>query len=312
MFQLYKKRGFSDYLNDTFGFLKLSGRHFFKNYAIICGGILLIITALGYVVFKANFEFFKAAMDGIGSNSKIFGENLFLFGILLILFLIIFILVSVICYLFPIVYLRLYEEKGDFSFTTNEILVLLKANIWRAIKFVLWTILFYISLGIFVIALLGLICITIIGIPFAVIGLFALIGILNISFFLYVNNHNVGYIDSFKIAFQFVKNNLWPAVGANFAILVLVWIVGSVTSMIPMVIGMVGYGSGLGTVPGAEESAALLVIMGISYAISFLVQFVLNNLIILTNGMIYYTMQEANHSHFSKSEIDLIGTESEF
>lgn len=312
MFQLYKKRGFSDYLNDTFGFLKLSGRHFFKNYAIICGGILLIITALGFVIFKTNFEFFKGAMDGGGSNSRMFGENFFLLGILFILFFIIFIIVSVICYLYPIVYLRLYEEKGDFSFTTNEILVLLKANIWRAIKFVLWTILFYLFLGIFVIALLGLMCITIIGIPFAIIGLFALIGTLNVSFFLYVNNHNVGYIDSFKIAFQFVKNNLWPVVGANFAILVLVWIVGTVTSMIPMVIGMVGYGTGLGTVPGAEESAALLVIMGISYAISFLVQFVLNNLIILSNGMIYYTMQEVNHSYNSKSEIDLIGAESEF
>jgi hypothetical protein len=312
MFQLYKKRGFSDYLNDMFAFLKLAGRHFFKNYAIICGGLMLILIVLGFIIFKAYYEFFMSAMGGNSYLSNLFGGDFLAFGLLFGIFFIVFIVLSIICYLYPVVYLRLYEENGHFEFSTSQITARLKSNIWRSIKFTLLTILFSLLVGFFIFALLALLCVTIIGIPFAVIGLFALSGIYNVAFYQYINDHNIGYIDSFKIAFDFVKNNLWPVVGANFAILMLVWIVGSVTSMIPMLIGFVGFGTGLGTVPGAEESITFLIIMGVSYGISFLVQFILNNLIILTNGMIYYSMLEVNHSHNSKSEIDLIGTESEF
>ena len=314
MFQLYKKRGFSDYLNDSFAFVKLAKGHFIKNYAIICGGFLLILTILGYVLGKAYMTFIFGSVGGNFRLENIFGGNIPLFIGVLVFFFIALIIFSFLSYLFPVVYLRLFEENDHFEFTTKDIGDRIRANLGRTIKFSLLSLLMTFTLGLLVFALLILMFITIIGIPFAIIGMFAFLALYNIAFYLYINNREVGYIDSFKITFEFVRHNLWPIVGSNFAMYMVINIVSTIITMIPMVIGMASLFSNINTADGGglPETGGFAVATGITFALSFLVTYALQNLLILNNGMIYYTMQEVNHSHNTKSEIDLIGKESEF
>jgi hypothetical protein len=313
MFQLYKKRGFSDFLNDTFAFLKLTGKHYFKNYTIICGGFLLILTILGYILGKAYMAFVFSSIQGKFRLEGLFGGNIALFVAIVILFVIIIIIFSFLSYLYPMVYLKLYDEHGHAAFSTKVIGDRLRAEIGRTVKFTILTLLFTFTVGLLLLAIMVLLFFTVIGIPFAFIGIFALAGVYNLAFFLYVNDRAMGFIDSFKTSFEFVKNNLWPVVGSNFAMSMLIQIIGSVFALIPFIIGMVSLVSSVEkSSSNMPETTGFAIAMGITVAISLLVSYFLQNLLILNNGMIYYTMQEANHSHFSKSEIDLIGTESEF
>ena len=60
MFQLYKKRDFSALVGDTFGFFKLEGKNYFKNYFTINGGLLLLLVVIIY--FFSNI-FIKSSFD---------------------------------------------------------------------------------------------------------------------------------------------------------------------------------------------------------------------------------------------------------
>ena len=90
MFQLFKKRNFSDYISDTFSFFRITGKHFFKNYFIINGTLLILLMVLTYFVFKVYFEMMFA---NIGSSAPNFLEDYFnnniglIIGVFLLFFL---------------------------------------------------------------------------------------------------------------------------------------------------------------------------------------------------------------------------------
>ena len=66
MFQVFKKRDFSQLVGDTFSFFKLEGKNYFKNYFIINGGLLLILVVALYFLIKFFFEgTFAAAQTGV-------------------------------------------------------------------------------------------------------------------------------------------------------------------------------------------------------------------------------------------------------
>lgn len=314
MFQLYKKRGFSDYLNDTFSFLKLSGRHFLKNYFIISGGFFLVFAVLGLVMYSAFSDLFIASSAGDSSAiENFFANNIFI--IIPVFFILFFILIvfGLITYLYPIVYMRLYEEHQHFHFSTSAIGQAIRSHFGRTIKFSILSLLLWIVLGVFVIALFALLCITIIGIPFAFIGFLALSAISYVAFYIYVLDRSVGVIDSYKIAFDHVKNNLWPIVGANFAMLMLVGSISAIFYLIPYVFSMIKMVTNIENgSTGGEESLWLMAVMGIGYFISMVVRLILQNLVFILNGLIYFSMLDANNSVHSKNEIDLIGNEEEF
>ena len=64
MFQLYKKRDFSELVGDTFGFFKLEGKNYFKNYFIINGSLLLLLVVIIY--FFTKEEFFGKVSEEFG------------------------------------------------------------------------------------------------------------------------------------------------------------------------------------------------------------------------------------------------------
>lgn len=307
MIQLYKKRGFSDYLNDTINFVKLAFKPFAKNYLIVCGGLLLLLAILGYFFFNAYMSFAMNAATNNFRFDEIFGGNLYLFGGLILLLVIVALLFSFLSYLYPVAFLKLYDEKNSIDISTNDVIAAMKQNFGRTFQFVILSTIFMVTLGLLVMALLVLLFITIIGIPVALIAILALMAIYNVAFYIYINDRNVGFVDAFKLAFRHVKANLWPIVGANFVIYMLIQIVSSVITFIPMMIGMGSIFTSLDSGENFDKNG-FSSMMGIIMVLSIIVSYLLQNLIILCNGMVYYTMQEANQSPHIRSEIDLIGS----
>ena len=85
--------------------------------------------------------------------------------------------------------------------------------------------------------------------------------------------------------------------------------------MVPYIIGIIFVfasesGSNFGEDPmGAFSSIAVLV--SIILVFSVLLGYIFNNIIFVNQGLIYYGLREENEKHATKSEIDLIGNDSE-
>ena len=69
MMQFYKKRDFGALISDTFNFVKLYGKNYFKNYFVINGLLLILMMVLVFFGFK---NFFSLIFEGIGGGNYIY------------------------------------------------------------------------------------------------------------------------------------------------------------------------------------------------------------------------------------------------
>ena len=124
--ELYKSRGFSEYFQDTFLFLKQNGKHFFTSYFIVNGIFLLILAIIGYFFTKFYTEFiFGGLLEGNTSTTildQYMNENLGLFLIMLFIFIIVALIAGIVSYAFPAIYLKLYVVKEGSKFNRGRII----------------------------------------------------------------------------------------------------------------------------------------------------------------------------------------------
>lgn len=313
MFQLFKNRNFSDYISDTFSFFKETGKHFFTHYFIINGGFLLILLVLFYFVFKVYFEVLFSNIGSVnqdfGSMESYFNNNIgLIIGVVTVLILLI-LLVSLLNFAYPIIYLNLYDKnKGD-SFTTSNVLKEMKNNLGRLLGYFIK--LFLISIPILLVlgGLMVLLMFIIIGIPLLFIIMPAYLAWMNLSFYVYMNS-NTGFLEALSKGFNLMKERFWPIVGSNLIMLVIVQIVLTVLSMIPYVIGMASFFTSAQTQSFEEENAFSFVgiMMSIIFVFSVLLNYILNNILLINSGVIYYSLREQSENNQQQSEIDSIGS----
>ena len=139
MFQLFKERNFSDYINDTFQFFKVQGKHFFKTYFIINGGLLLVAVVLIYFLMKIYFDFIFSKISGNGNAPQndlgtFFNANFGLMIALIIGAILLFMVISLFQFTFPVVYLDLYDSKKGADFSAKDILIGMKKRIPKSVK----------------------------------------------------------------------------------------------------------------------------------------------------------------------------------
>ncbi len=64
-------------------------------------------------------------------------------------------------------------------------------------------------------------------------------------------------------------------------------------------------------VPQPENISFFMIMMGVTMVLSLLLNFIFQNFILVNQGIMYYSIREENENNTPKSEIDLIGTQSE-
>ena len=143
MFQLFKERKFSDYINDTFQFFKIHGKHFFKTYFAVNGLMLLSATVMVYFFSKMYTEFIFSTISNNGQTrpedafNNLFNENFGLVIFLAILAFIVLMIISIFQFSFPIVYLDLLDSKKGTDFSAKDIFQGMKKRISKILKFFL-------------------------------------------------------------------------------------------------------------------------------------------------------------------------------
>ena len=314
MFQLFKKRKFSDYISDTFTFFKENGKHFLTHYFIINGALLLILLVLTYFLFKVYFE---VIFSSIGTNVPNFLEDYFNNNIGLIIgifffFIIVLLFVSLISYSYPIIYLQLFAKNKGPHFATREMIQLLKAKLGKMILFFLVLIGLSLTVGLLIMALLVALFFVVIGIPLAFILLPALIVFIQMSFYDYLNEE-IGIFEAFGRGLKKLKQNFWPITGSTIVMYVIIQTVSSIFIAIPYIFGMIQLFTDVQSSgsPEADSLSFFGIMMVVVMCISILASFILNNIMVVNSGIIYYSLRDENENISVLSDIDLIGTDEE-
>ncbi|MEW5676013.1 hypothetical protein ABGT15_06830 [Flavobacterium enshiense] len=317
MFQLFKKRNFSELVGDTFTFFKMHGKHYYRNYFIINGGILLVLLILVYLLMKIFFEgMFSNPNAGIGnidSNMDLYiSDNLPLIIGLAVLTGLAAIFLSLLSYSYPVAYLKLLEKKSNFE--TSEIITMIKSKIGKIFIFFIASLFIMIPVMAIVMLLSFALVFLLIGIPLLFILIPAFGSWFSLSFYDYISTDN-GYFDSLGNGFKLLKQKFWPCVGSTVVMYMIVQIVVGIVSMIPYFIGIFSLFTSFENQDGnqlqPEQFSFFMIMFGVTMTLSILMNFVLQNFILVNQGIIYYSVREENENNTQKSEIDLIGTPSE-
>lgn len=316
MFELLKKRGLSEYISDTFTFFKIFGKHFFKNYIIINGGFLLILCVLMYFLFKVYFEVLFS-VSGAPSGSyflEYFNNNFGIFIGSIILFGVLIIILSLLNIAYPILYLQLIEEKGGSDFTTSDIILLLKQNTGRLLKFFIGSVFILFPIMIISFVIFFLLCFILIGIPLIMIAMPAFVAWGHLSLYTYLTE-KTRFFESLKKGFSLLKQEFWSVTGTTFIMLMLIQIVQGFITMIPYMIGMILFFTSAKAsefnVSQPDGFSSLGIFITVIFLFTIILSYLFNNLIIVNQGIIYYSLREENENLTSVSQIDLIGTDNE-
>ncbi|WP_260440378.1 hypothetical protein [Elizabethkingia anophelis] len=312
MMQFYKKRDFGALVSDTLNFFKLYGKNYFKNYLTLNGGIIILLVVVIVIGFG---DFFKQAF---GSNTN--GEA-YLFqdyfqqnqGLLIgasVLSIVLIILLSLISYSFPVLYMKRLAETGNSKVTMNEMIEDMKKNLKKFFIFFIGSVFILTPLFIFAFIISSFLMIILIGFLLILACIPVMVNIINFTLF-NMYNTNDGFFSSIGKAFriQFSKS-FWKYIGSTFIVYLLINVVTTIFAFIPM---MFLYGYILTTVsttPDAigSDSSFFMILMAIVYAVSIACTIVLNNLIYVNAGFMYYDSRTDLHRNVTFSEIDTIGS----
>ena len=310
--ELYKTRGFSEFFQDTFSFLKQNGKHFFKHYFIINGIFLLILSILGYFFTKFYSDFLFSGILQNKSTTVVdeyMNENLGLFIILIFVVLIVGFTAGIVSYAFPAIYLKLYIEKVGTSFETQDIINTYKANIDKLFVFVIYSIIIAIPI-LFVFVICGFILIiTIVGILMIPLLLGAFMLFYSMTLMEYLENKKDIW-ECFGYSWTLLKSKFWAAVGSVGLFYLISYVIQNMVTIIPYLYGMASLFTTVdqGSTSPEDAGGTMMIVMLIIFFISFILGAILGSIVQLNQGIIFYSLKEQNENINTKSIIDQIGS----
>lgn len=305
MFKLYRLRDFSALINDSFSFFKFYGKNYFKNYFIINGGILVVIALLTYLTTNVIFTSI-GDLNSPGAQEMLldyFDNNLWYFiGVGGVIFLLLMIL-SLLNYSYPVLYLKTLQNNQKPS--VKDILTLLKSKAGKIILFPIASLISFIPLFTIIALISAFFIMTIIGIPVACIIIAAMASWMMLSFYDNITTDN-GFFTSFSKGITMLTNRFWQNVGVTIIIAIVVFCTNLFFSLIPELLLKFTL-----LTETTDISSVSVIIAIISTILSVFISYLLTNLTVISQGMIYYSYEESVHNNSLDSEIDLIGGESE-
>lgn len=311
MFRLYKQRDFSELINDTLDFYRVFGKNYFKNYILINGGPLLALLLLMYLLGDVFYETMTASLygpDSVIEDGAVDNTGLFMLGGTFVAILVF--LLSVLTYCFPVVYLKMVER--NVVPTASQMFKAMLGKVGKIILFVLLSIITFFPIAIIMGALSMLLFVIIIGIPFAFIIFTAFLSWMFLTFYDYINNDS-GYFEAMRNGFNILFQNFWANVGSTVIFLIIIIVLQGALSFIPYLFGIADIFS---TNPVEEMAKPELLsvagmLMLLMFVLSTVVGYLLSNMLITSQGIIYYSAREANENLSLQSDIDLIGRDGE-
>ena len=319
MMQFYKKRDFGALISDTFNFVKLYGKNYFKNYFVINGLLLILMAVLVFFGFK---NFFSLIFEGIGGGNSASIGRYFLENIVQIIFtflfiFLVFILISVVNYSYPVLYLKRLIETGNKNIAVDEIMSDVKKNIGKIFKLFLGFVFIVFPLYLVVYGLGYSYTMT-----YRIQGLYFLLVIFltpvmtNVVNFLIYDyfNREKGFFSSLSYAIrsQFSyqqynqKSPFWKYWGTTVILYILQQVVAYALAFILVFIIILSLGLSL-NMSSAETFYITLLLTVMAYPLIIIISLIMSNFISLCSGFMYYDSRTDLHREMDLTEIDSIG-----
>lgn len=303
---LYKTRDFSAFFSDTITFLKKDGTHFLKNYVLI-NGVLLVISLLAFLpILNLFIDFNSFEIRGDGNIKNLFLDNLNS-GILLIYFAILFVasmLINSISYSFTPIYLKLYQEKNGSNFSSSDIINSLKNHFPKILKYIIGMIVLTIPLLIALSIAFILVACTLVGILIPI-SIFMMLTMF--TMFEYYHKPENRFFNSFSYAWDLIKLKFWHSVGCVALLLLLIGLIQQVFSTVFELILNVNTGELL-IQNNLDFTSTMIGTILISMTFSIIISFITNSIIMLNQGIIFYSLKGEKDGIQTHSSIDEIGT----
>ena len=155
-----------------------------------------------------------------------------------------------------------------------------------------------------------ILAITLIGILLLPLVLGALSLLYQASLMEYFENKK-GIWESFGYAWRLIRSKFWHAVGCVGIFYLMSYVVQNVVSMIPylfFIADMVAEIQPNGSPNPEELGKSMTVLMIAIFLLTFLVSSILNVIVQINQGVVFYSLKEDNENINTKSDIDLIGS----
>jgi len=300
--QLLKRRNFSDQFSDTFTFIKLNGKHYFKNYFII-NGIPILLMLLFIYFFVSSF--YNLSTFGTGNSPAVIEDfmtkNMGLFVVIVVVTVIVAFIFAIIQYSYTPIYLLLYRDHNGANFTAKDIYnKIFKEKLSKILIFFLVSLLFLIPVAILSIIAGVILLITIVGIFF----LFAAIAMFYNNALIEYLDSDKGIFDSFSYSVELIKINFWANTGA---IGLFLFITGILNGGISLVTTLLTSLISVNTIDAKEQSIIAMVSLVASFVLSKGISIFLQILNQLAVNIVYFSAKEEKENIIGKAEIEKIG-----
>ena len=288
MMQFYKKRDFGALISDTFNFVKLYGKNYFKNYFVINGLLIILMAVLVFFGFK---NFFSLIFEGIGG------------------------MISLVNYSYPVLYLKRLTETGNKNIAVDEIMSDMKKNIGKIFKLFIGFVFIIIPLYLAVYGLSYTVTYRIQGLYFLLFVFLTPVMTNVVNFLIYdYFNRGKGFFSSLSYAIrsQFSyqqynqKSPFWKYWGTTMILYILQQVVAYALAFILVFIIILSLGLSL-NMSSAETFYITLVLTVMAYPLIIIISLIMSNFISLCSGFMYYDSRTDLHREMDLTEIDSIG-----
>lgn len=316
MFQLFKLRGFAEYISDTFTFIKFQGKNYFKNYlkfAFIALLLLMVsMSMIGTFYYRVLTTTLGTTMGGDTFDNAFVSENGLMLGIGFLALFIISLYLAMLNYSYPVYYMHLVGKNVNEKPSLKSIRELFKNDLGRLLLFGLLSFLTFIIVGIIAFSIAVVLSFVIIGIFIIILLVPFFITWYSLTLYFYIDKKQ-DFFAAFKHAFYTITNNFWNIVGASLCMLIIVQVLSTIVTMIPYMITIFGFVFGMQSSQNVDSAnlssniSIMMVIIVIIYCFSILVSTILNHLLLIQNGLVYYSEREKLEYNSMRQSIDEIG-----
>lgn len=315
MFKLFKIRTFGDYISDTFQFIKVYGKHYFKNYFKFAFIALLILMVAIAMIATFYSRIFATSMGGFGDvetfDNNFVSENAVMLIIGFIAIIITILYLSLLNYSYPVYYLKLLGENTASKPDLSQIKLQFKKDLGRLILFGFISIIVFGAVGLVTVGIATILTFLLIGLLLLPIIIPFLTTWYTLTLYYYLNE-NEGFFGALHSSFQTITKNFWAIIGANLCVLLIVYIINTAITLIPYIFVLIGFISGMQNPESLEnfESSSLslyMTLMMVVYCVALISGLILNHLTLIQVGLVYYSDREDTEQFTLRQSIEEIG-----
>lgn len=317
MMQFYKKRDFGAFITDSFTFFKLYGKNYFKNYILLNGLLLILMVTIFIFGYRELFmQIFGSNMSGESYYfESYFEDNIGMFIVIGVITFLLFMTMMIVNYLFPVFYLKRLAQ-GETKIKTDDIFGDFKKNAGRIGKLLLGLIFIVTPIAIIIIGISYALMLVIIGFFLLLLIFPVVINVINFLMYDYFNS-NRGFFESLSYSirsqFSYANNRegspFWKYWGATIVILIILYVITTVFTMIPMIFFMLKITTMApdGNFEQNPFSGSFGILIFVMYGVSTLISFFLSNILYVNSGLMYYDSRRDFHQKVELEEIETIG-----